>query len=106
MMRFWSASVEAAELGGGVLAGEGQAFAVGEVGAEDDRFDAHFGHDPLHVLLGVGGDDEVLAEDFRGARGPAGRCRPIWLCGPSGRRGPFCAGRKEAIPCPSRTGRL
>ena len=78
--------------------GEGEPFAVGEVGAEDDRLDPDLGDDALHVLLGEGRDQEVAAEDL--ARARSASSRPTSPCGPSGTRGPSCAGCTATTPCP------
>ena len=91
MMRRWSSSEKRDSWASTYCDGIGEALAVGEVGAEHDRLDADLGDDPLHVLLGVRGDDEVLAEDLATGAGRAGRSRPTSPCGPSGTRGPSCA---------------
>src|SRR5579883_3150333 len=62
-----------------VLRRVGEALAVGEVRAEDDGVDADLVDHPADVLLGVGGDHEVLAEDLRGPSVEAAVLRPLRL---------------------------
>ena len=74
--------VEFGELGADVLVGIGQALAVGEVGSEDDGLDTDFVDYAGDVLLGVRGNDEVLAEDLGRSLVEAAGGGPSWLCGP------------------------